>query len=70
MVEIWEQDVLRLPVASNLTSKEMLRILGAATGGYIGLLDMVLPEAAIRSLQKGLKKIDQATLEEVAREYR
>lgn len=69
-VEIWEQDVLRLPVASNLTSKEILRILGTATGGYIGLLDMILREAAIRSLQKGLKKIDRATLEEVAGEYR
>lgn len=69
-VEIWEQDVLRLPVVSNLASKEMLQILGRATGGYIGLLDMVLREAAIRSLQKGLKKIDKATLEEVAREYK
>lgn len=69
-VEIWEQDVLRLPVASNLASKEMLRILGTATGGYIGLLDMVLRQAAIRSLQKGLHKIDRATLEEVALEYK
>lgn len=70
MVEIWEQDVLRLPVASNLARKEVLRILGTATGGYIGLLDMVLREAAIWSLQKGLKKIDRATLEEVAGEYK
>jgi len=69
-VETWELDVLRLPVASNLASKEMLTILAKATGGYIGLMDMVLREAAIRSLQKGLKKIDKATLQEVAQEFK
>lgn len=40
-VEIWEQNVLRLPVPSNLASKPMLKILGEATGGYIGLMDMM-----------------------------
>ncbi|PZO41930.1 MAG: transposase [Pseudanabaena frigida] len=69
-VETWELDVLRLPVASNLTSKDMMQILAKATGGYIGLLDMVLREAAIRSLQRGLKKIDKAILKEVCEEYR
>jgi hypothetical protein len=69
-VEIWEKQVLKLPVASNLTSKSNLNILGRATGGYIGLLDMILREAAIRALQKGLGKIDKETLEEVAGEYR
>lgn len=65
-VEIWEQDVLCLPVPSNLASKAMLKILGEATGGYIGLMDMILREAGIRTLEKGLTKIDRATLEEVA----
>jgi len=69
-VEVWEQRVLRLPVASNLSSKEMLKLLGEATGGYIGLLDMLLREAAIRALRKGLPKIDIATLKEVTAEYR
>lgn len=69
-VETWELDVLRLPVASNLTSKDMMQILAKATGGYIGLLDMVLREAAIRSLERGLKKIDKAILKEVCEEYR
>jgi DNA transposition AAA+ family ATPase len=69
VVEIWERDVLRLPGASNLSSKTMLKILGQATGGYIGLLDMILREAAIRALEKGLNKIDKATLQEVAEEY-
>jgi DNA transposition AAA+ family ATPase len=69
-VEIWERDILKLPVASNLSSKTMLKILAEATGDYIGLLDMVLREAAIRALEKGLKKIDKETLQEVAREYK
>ena len=38
----WERDVLKLPVASNLTAKNMMKSLGQATGGYIGLLDMIL----------------------------
>ncbi len=69
-VEIWERDVLKLPMASNLGTKTMLKTLGEATGGYIGLMDMILREAAIRALEKGLRKIDQATLKEVAEEYR
>lgn len=69
-VEIWEQDVLCLPVPSNLGTKPMLKILGEATGGYIGLMDMILREAGIRALEKGLTKIDRVTLEEVALEYK
>lgn len=69
-ISIWEKDVLKLPVASNLTAKNMMKVLGQATGGYIGLLDMILREAAIRSLKKGLPKIDLTTLKEVAGEYR
>ena len=69
-VEIWEKQILKLPVASNLSSTKMLKILGQATGGYIGLMDMILREAAIRALKKGLQKIDLETLKEVSREYR
>ncbi len=32
-VEIWEKKVLQLPVASNLSTKTMLKTLGEATGG-------------------------------------
>jgi hypothetical protein len=76
-VAIWERDIINLPVASNLTSKPMLEILRKATGikqkngsigYYIGLIDMVIREAAIRSLEKGLNKIDQAIFKEVANE--
>ncbi len=69
-VDIWEKQILKLPVASNLSSKTMLKTLGETTGGYIGLLDMILREAAIRALKKGLKKIDLATLKEVTQEYK
>lgn len=69
-IDIWENKVLKLPGASNLTSKNMLNVLGQATGGYIGLLDMMLREAAIRTLKKGLQKIDLETLKEVAEEYK
>lgn len=33
-VDIWERDILRLPVASNLSSKAMLKVLALATRGY------------------------------------
>ncbi|MBE9230454.1 TniB family NTP-binding protein [Cuspidothrix issatschenkoi LEGE 03284] len=69
-VEIWERQVLKLPVASNLSGKAMLKTLGEATGGYIGLLDMILRESAIRALKKGLSKIDLETLKEVTAEYK
>ena len=69
-VEIWEKQILKLPVASNLSSMKMLKILGQATGGYIGLMDMILRQSAIRALKKGLQKIDLETLKEVSTEYR
>jgi hypothetical protein len=56
-VAIWEEKVLKLPVASNLTSQEMLKILLTGTEGYIGRLDEILREAAIKSLSRGFKKI-------------
>jgi DNA transposition AAA+ family ATPase len=69
-VAVWEQKVLKLPVASNLTSKEMLRILVSATEGYIGRLDEILREAAIRSLSAGFQKVEKSVLQEVAKEYK
>jgi DNA transposition AAA+ family ATPase len=69
-VEIWEKEILKLPVASNLVSKSKLGLLQESTEGYIGLLDMILREAGIRSLKKGLPKIDLDTLKEVTTEYK
>jgi hypothetical protein len=67
---IWEEHVLKLPQASNLASPKMQKILGPAVHGYIGLLDMIVREAAIRSLKHGQSRITLTTLSEVVAEYR
>jgi hypothetical protein len=69
-VQVWEQQVLKLPVASNLITKDMLRILTTSTEGYIGRMDEILRESAIRSLSAGFKQVDKAILQEVAKEYK
>ncbi len=56
-VAIWEEKVLKLPVASNLTTKESLKILVEETQGYIGRLDEVLREAAIASLSQASQDV-------------
>lgn len=66
---IWEKHVLRLPKSSKLASKSIQTLLAAATQGYIGLLDTILREAAIRSLQQGQDHIERGTLEQVAADY-
>ncbi|WP_013334781.1 TniB family NTP-binding protein [Gloeothece verrucosa] len=67
---IWEERVLKLPSKSNLGNSKMQRILAPATRGYIGILDMILREAAIRSLKKGEAKISESQLKEVVGEYK
>ena len=74
IVGVWERDIIALPVPSHLTNEPMLKIIRPAIGAaqlgyYIGLLDMVLREAAIRSLEKGMMQIDKDVLVEVAGEY-
>ncbi|ELR99639.1 putative ATPase, putative transposase [Gloeocapsa sp. PCC 73106] len=68
-VAIWEEKVLKLPVASNLTSPAMIKILVKATEGYIGRLDEILREAAIKSLSMGYQRLEKEVLQDVAREY-
>ncbi|WP_432813326.1 TniB family NTP-binding protein [Pantanalinema sp. GBBB05] len=75
LVGVWERDIIALPVASHLTTESMLKLIRVATGAaqrgyYIGLIDMVLREAAIRSLEQGMMQIDQAILKEVSEEYK
>ncbi|OUL33817.1 TniB family NTP-binding protein [Nostoc sp. 106C] len=65
LLQIWEDEVLCLPVPSNLTRKETLMPLYQKTAGKIGLVDRVLRRTAILSLRKGLSNIDKATLDEV-----
>lgn len=69
MVEIWETNIVDLPLPSNLTRDETLKPLYLKTGGKIGLLDKVLRKAAILSLRKGLKCIDRTTLDEVLERF-
>ncbi len=66
---IWEEKVLKLPVPSNLTSTEMVKILRTATEGYIGHLDAILKKAAVRSLSRGFKRIEKSVLQEVIKTY-
>lgn len=68
-VNIWENNVLKLPVPSNLDRPEMQKILLKATEGYIGRLDELLREAAIKSLSRGHKRVEKDVLQEVAKEY-
>lgn len=67
---IWESYVLKLPQPSHLSSAKMQKVLGPATGGYIGLLDRILREAAVRSLERGLSCIELSVLREVVAECR
>ncbi|GAQ00084.1 TniB family NTP-binding protein [Leptolyngbya sp. NIES-2104] len=67
---IWETHVLRLPEPSHLGSAKMQKILGPVTGGYLGLLDRILRESAVRALSRGLKRIEFNILNEVAAECR
>lgn len=65
VVEIWEEQIVNLPVPSNLTKKETLVPLYQKTGGKIGLLDRVVRKAGLLSLRKGLNHINKQTLDEV-----
>jgi DNA transposition AAA+ family ATPase len=68
-VLVWEQQILKLPVPSNLTAKPTLKLLREKTKGYIGILDMILRQSAIAALKKGESKIDIQTLKEVMAGY-
>jgi putative transposase len=67
---IWERQVLKLPGASGLHRPAMQQVLGAASGGYIGLLDPLLRESAVRALRRGLDHVDLSVLQEVGQEFR
>lgn len=65
---IWEAHVLQLPEPSRLSSAKMQKLLAPATGGYIGLLDRVVREAAVRSLRAGKSCIEYKILVDVVAE--
>lgn len=67
---IWETHILKLPQPSHLSSAKVQKLLAPATGGYIGLLDRILREAAVRSLRFGKPCIEFKILSEVVAECR
>lgn len=69
LVEAWEEEIVKLPLPSNLTSPKMLKLLQEKTQGKVGHLDKILRKAAILALKNGTKKIDQAVLKEVLEHF-
>lgn len=68
MTALWEEHILQFPEASNLTNDKAQRLLLQATRGYIGVLDQILCEAAIRTLQMRKPRITLQTLSQVVKE--
>ena len=68
MTALWEEHVLQLPESSDLTNVKAYNLLLQATRGYIGVLDQILCEAAIRALQRGQNRIDLPLLRQVVKE--
>jgi DNA transposition AAA+ family ATPase len=65
MTAFWEQHVLQMPEPSKLNVARVQSLLLRSTRGYIGLLDKVLREAAIRALMSGQRSIGLDLLKEV-----
>ncbi|MGB3612306.1 MAG: TniB family NTP-binding protein [Elainellaceae cyanobacterium] len=65
---LWEENVLKLPEPSNLTSPKAQQLLVQGTRGCIGLLDQILRDAAIRALQHGELYIGLKRLKQVVKE--
>jgi DNA transposition AAA+ family ATPase len=62
---LWEEHVLQMPKPSNLHAAKVQNILFPATRGYIGLLDQILRDAAIRAIQKGQTHVSLDLLKQV-----
>ena len=68
MTALWEEHVLQLPEPSNLIRAKAQHLLLQATRGYIGVLDQILCDAAIRALQLGKPRIELPILRQVVKE--
>ena len=68
MTALWEEHVLQLPKPSNLANPKAQSLLLQATRGYIGVLNQILCEAAIRALQRGQPRIELPLLRQVVKE--
>ncbi|HEY9890155.1 MAG TPA: hypothetical protein V6D02_17240, partial [Candidatus Obscuribacterales bacterium] len=69
MTALWEEHVLQLPESSDLTHPKAQSLLLQATRGYLGVLNQILCEAAIRALQRGQKRIELPLLRQVVKEW-
>jgi DNA transposition AAA+ family ATPase len=65
IVEICENEIVKLPVPSNLTQPDILNKLYQKTDGKMRHLDWILRKAGVFALKKGLNHIDKETLDEV-----
>ena len=68
MTVMWEEHILQMPEPSHLANEKAQSLLSQATRGYIGVLDQILREAAIRTLQTGKRRITLPTLRQVVKE--
>jgi DNA transposition AAA+ family ATPase len=68
MTALWEEHVLQMPEPSKLSMLKAQNLLFPATRGYIGLLDQILCEAAIRALQQGRSHVSLDILKQVIAE--
>jgi DNA transposition AAA+ family ATPase len=68
MTMLWEEHVLQMPEPSKLSTAKAQNMLLPATRGYIGLLDQILSEAAIRALQQRQSHVGLDILKQVIAE--
>ena len=59
---------MQLPELSNLADPKAQGLLLQATRGYLGVLNQILCEAAIRALQRGQKHLELPLLRQVVKE--
>jgi len=69
LVDLWEAMVIRLPMASNLTSKKHFVLIESTTGRCIGKMDELLRRAARKALILGEAKISYERLKEIAAQF-
>lgn len=69
LVELWEANVICLPVASNLIDVKLFNLIESCTGRCIGKMDELLRRAARKALISGESKISYERLQEVAAQF-
>jgi uncharacterized protein YihD (DUF1040 family) len=65
VVDTWLNSFLSWDEESDLLYEDVLKKLHEKTGGLTGPLNDALQDMAIQALEKGLRKLDEATIYEV-----